>query len=58
MWLEYGNKVSKALEVNDTETGMTYKGIYQTAHPKWEGWDVVRIALENTGGSKSSSRVA
>ena len=55
MWLEYSNKVSKALEVNETETGMTYKGIYQTAHPKWEGWDVVREALEKTDGSKSKA---
>lgn len=55
MWLEYNNKVSKALEVNETETGMTYKGIYQTAHPKWEGWDVIREALEKVNGDRKKA---
>ena len=34
-----------ALHKNKGENGLTYKGIYQTAHPKWAGWDIVEAAL-------------
>jgi len=34
-----------ALEKNETENGYTFMGIYQVAHPQWEGWKLVREAL-------------
>jgi len=34
-----------ALHKNKGENGLTYKGIYQSAHPKWDGWDIVNAAL-------------
>ena len=44
--VEYSGNKSKALEKNAGETGWTYKGIYQTAHPHWEGWRIVRAAMQ------------
>lgn len=33
---------SNALEINKTENGYTFMGIYQGAHPTWSGWSIVR----------------
>jgi lysozyme family protein len=38
--LEFPNP-KKALHLNVGEEGYTYKGIYQKAHPKWEGWNII-----------------
>ena len=48
--VEYSNDKSKALEKNAGETGLTYKGIYQAAHPQWEGWRIVRTAMQKYNG--------
>ena len=48
--VEYSGNKSKALEKNAGETGLTYKGIYQTAHPQWEGWRIVRAAMQKYNG--------
>lgn len=34
-----------ALHKNKTENGLTYKGIYETAHPKWRGWGIIKEVL-------------
>lgn len=39
MRLEF-NGAANALEVNKTENGMTYIGIYRVAHPDWSGWEL------------------
>lgn len=44
MGLEFSS-ASNALEVNPTEEGYTYMGIYQTANPSWSGWDIVEKAV-------------
>lgn len=47
LWtLEFNNNPKKAMEINDTETGWTYKGIYQSAHPTWEGWKIIRQKMQ------------
>ena len=48
--VEYSGMKDRALEQNAGETGLTYKGIYQTAHPQWEGWRIVRNALQKYNG--------
>lgn len=51
MGLEF-NSPSNALEVNDTENGYTYMGIYQGANPSWKGWDTIRqVTADNDGKS-------
>ena len=30
-----------ALHQNQTESQVTYAGIYRKAHPKWEGWEYI-----------------
>lgn len=49
--VEYSSRKDKALHQNAGETGWTYKGIYQTAHPQWEGWRIVRTAMQKYNGN-------
>ncbi|NCD11056.1 MAG: peptidoglycan domain protein [Epsilonproteobacteria bacterium] len=44
------SRPENALHVNKTETGYTFMGIYQTAHPTWSGWGIVRDKLKQYGG--------
>lgn len=46
--LEYGDNPEHALEKNVTESDMTYKGIYRTAHPNWAGWGIIDAVLAKT----------
>jgi len=39
------NHASNVLHHNKGEQGYTYFGIYQKAHPKWEGWKEVYKAI-------------
>jgi len=55
MRLEFSNP-ENALHKNKTETGYTYMGIYQTAHPKWSGWIVVNDFLKKFKDIKMASR--
>lgn len=51
LWvLEFENNPKKAMELNSTETGWTYKGIYQTANPNWEGWKIIRQKMQQYNG--------
>lgn len=40
------NKPSNALEINQTEDGYTFMGIYQKANPTWSGWNIVRQKIQ------------
>lgn len=44
MGLEFSNP-ENALHKNPTESGYTYMGIYQKAHPKWIGWSIINEYL-------------
>lgn len=55
--VEYNNDPKRALEQNPGETGLTYKGIYETAHPNWAGWTAVKSVLMKCGGDKKKAGV-
>ncbi|MGG7048560.1 MULTISPECIES: glycoside hydrolase family 108 protein, partial [unclassified Campylobacter] len=42
------NNPKNALHKNPTENGLTFMGIYEKAHPNWQGWEVVRATLYTT----------
>lgn len=55
--VEFSNDNSKLLHKNPTENGLTYFGIYETAHPTWKGWAIIKRYLENTPNIKECSRI-
>ena len=55
--VEYNNDPKRVLEQNPGETGLTYKGIYETAHPNWAGWTAVKSVLMKCGGDKKKAGV-
>jgi hypothetical protein len=55
--VEYNNDPKRALEQNPGETGLTYKGIYETAHPNWAGWTAVKSVLMKCGGDKKKAGI-
>ena len=57
MGLEFSNE-SDALHMNQGEIGLTYKGIYQSAHPLWGGWRIIKSILPMTDNLKEASRKA
>ena len=42
---------SNALEINKTENGYTFMGIYQGEHPTWTGWTLVRDKMKQYNGN-------
>lgn len=44
--VEFSNDNSQLLHKNDGENGLTYFGIYQSAHPTWKGWKIIKAYLE------------
>ena len=56
MKLEFSSPAD-ALEKNPTESGYTFMGIYYTAHPSWEGWQLVRDELDATNGDVRTASV-
>lgn len=55
MRLEF-NSPSNALHLNKTEHGLTYMGIYEGAHPAWQGWTMIKQALRAFGNIDDASR--
>lgn len=55
MQLEF-NGAGNALEINPTENGYTYMGIYRVAHPEWDGWKTID-AVVSQYGLKSASKL-
>ena len=49
------NSPRNALHKNKGETGYTFMGIYQTAHPNWRGWAIVEAYLQNFGNMQLAS---
>jgi lysozyme family protein len=53
------SKPDNALHQNPGETGLTFCGIYETAHPKWSGWTKIKeIIQKNKGNIKKASTEA
>ena len=44
--VEFSNNNSILLHKNPTEKGLTYFGIYESAHPLWKGWRIIKSYLE------------
>ena len=56
MSLEF-SRPKKALHKNPTENGLTFMGIYEAAHPNWQGWGQVRAAINAYGDLEKASVV-
>lgn len=54
MSLEF-NSSKNALHKNPTENGLTFMGIYEAAHPNWQGWGQVRAAINAYGDIEKAS---
>ena len=54
MSLEF-SRPENALHKNPNEKGLTFMGIYETAHPKWQGWGQVRAAINAYGDLEKAS---
>ena len=51
LWkLEHNNNPEEVLHVNKGENGYTFFGIYQSAHPNLELWNIVRQKLSQYNG--------
>lgn len=55
MRLEF-SRPENALDRNPTESGWTFMGIYQAAHPHWAGWDEILGAVALGGNIEKISR--
>ena len=55
MRLEF-SKPENALDRNPTESGWTFMGIYQNAHPHWAGWNEILGALALNNDVKKISK--
>lgn len=44
--VEFSNDNAQLLHKNDGENGLTYFGIYESAHPKWQGWKIIKAYLD------------
>ena len=49
------NDPKNALHWNKGETGWTYMGVYQKAHPEWTGWKIVDEVLKETKSTAEAS---
>ena len=54
MSLEF-SRPKKALHKNPNEKGLTFMGIYEAAHPSWQGWGQVRAAINAYGDLEKAS---
>lgn len=54
MSLEF-NSPKDALHKNPNEKGLTFMGIYEAAHPNWQGWGQVRAAINAYGDLEKAS---
>lgn len=55
--VEHSNDNSKLLHTNDGETGLTYFGIYQSAHPNLKIWDTIKRYLSIEPNLKKCSLI-
>ena len=54
---EISNSPKKALHKNEGENGLTYMGIYQSAHPTWFRWGYIQTVLDRHGGDKIEASI-
>ena len=54
MSLEF-SRPENALHKNPNEKGLTFMGIYEAAHPSWQGWGQVRAAINAYGDLEKAS---
>lgn len=54
---EISSSPKKALCVNRGENGLTYMGIYQSAHPTWFRWGYIQTILEKHDGNKVEASI-
>ena len=45
--VEHSNRNDKLLHKNKGENGLTFYGIYESAHPNWKGWSIIKRYLAN-----------
>ena len=55
--VEHSNRNEKLLHKNKGEIGLTFFGIYETAHPNWKGWDIVNGYLKFTPNIEQCSKI-
>lgn len=55
--VEHSNRNDKLLHKNKGEIGLTFFGIYEGAHPKWKGWNIIKRYLEFTPDIKQCSKI-
>ena len=48
---------TNALHKNKTESGLTWMGIYEKAHPNWQGWEKIKQILNQTNDIKKASEI-
>lgn len=49
------NNSANILHKNPNETGLTYWGIYETANPSWQWWNIIKQEIQKTGSIKQAS---
>lgn len=49
------NSPTNALHYNKGESGHTFMGIYEVAHPSWSGWDKVKAYLKQCNNNIKSA---
>ncbi|MFW9625369.1 MAG: putative peptidoglycan-binding domain-containing protein [Sulfurospirillum sp.] len=54
---EISNNPKETLHKNRGENGLTYMGIYQSAHPTWFRWGYINTILEKHDGNKIEASI-
>ncbi|MGP1485643.1 MAG: hypothetical protein ACTTJC_06125 [Campylobacter sp.] len=54
--LEFSGALN-ALHKNKTESGLTWMGIYEKAHPNWQGWSKIKSELNSQNDIKKASEI-
>lgn len=55
--VEFSNDNSQLLHKNEGENGLTYFGIYESAHPSWSGWKTIKAYLDIEPNLKECSKI-
>lgn len=56
-WLEHNNDNTKALHKNKGELGLTFFGIYQSAHPTLSIWNTINQVLKSESDTKKAGPI-
>lgn len=55
--VEHSNRNDKLLHKNKGENGLTFFGIYESAHPNWKGWSIIKRYLANEPELEKCSKI-